>query len=215
MSYVTVETNGGTGTKELLAAPTKWITWEKGGSTYLRWPNRRHMNTLNTLLNDSESIPSVDWEKHEMSYVIVEISGATGDKELLAAPTRWIKWGKGGLTSLRWPNQKHLSMLNALLNDGGSIPSADWETHKCDLMRRSIPSLDAAERMMERMLQQRKGLAASEAIPVTVQKTEDPMAEEENLHEFSSNLTKVVDGEDPFGDVKPLSQSHYGAEEFD
>uniref|UniRef100_A0A182N3U9 Uncharacterized protein n=1 Tax=Anopheles dirus TaxID=7168 RepID=A0A182N3U9_9DIPT len=128
-----------------------------------------------------------------MSYVVVETTGATGDKELLAAPTKWIKWEKGGFTSLRWPNQRYLSTLNALLNDAGSIPSADWEKHKCDIMCRNIPSLETAERMVEQMLEQRKGPAASEAIPVTMQKTEDPMAEEENLHEFSSNLTKVVD----------------------
>uniref|UniRef100_A0A182QK87 DUF4806 domain-containing protein n=1 Tax=Anopheles farauti TaxID=69004 RepID=A0A182QK87_9DIPT len=64
MPYFVVETSDGFGNKEQLAAPEAWVQF-KGNQTFLCWPNVRNISTLNKLLADERSAPSMMWEKHE------------------------------------------------------------------------------------------------------------------------------------------------------
>uniref|UniRef100_A0A182N3Y8 Uncharacterized protein n=1 Tax=Anopheles dirus TaxID=7168 RepID=A0A182N3Y8_9DIPT len=64
MPYFIVETSDALGKKELLAAPEAWVEMKKG-KPYLHWPNVRNISSLNTLLADDRSVPSMMWEKHE------------------------------------------------------------------------------------------------------------------------------------------------------
>ncbi|XP_035893292.1 uncharacterized protein LOC118503749 [Anopheles stephensi] len=65
MPYAVVETIDAFGNKELLAAPEHWIQSQENGKQYLCWPNVRNITTLNALLEDESSVPSLMWEKHE------------------------------------------------------------------------------------------------------------------------------------------------------
>ncbi|XP_052903322.1 uncharacterized protein LOC128310665 [Anopheles moucheti] len=65
MPYVVVETTDTLGNKELLAAPESWLQKREDGKQYLCWPNVRNITTLNALLQDDCSVPSLMWEKHE------------------------------------------------------------------------------------------------------------------------------------------------------
>uniref|UniRef100_A0A182P5B5 DUF4806 domain-containing protein n=1 Tax=Anopheles epiroticus TaxID=199890 RepID=A0A182P5B5_9DIPT len=65
MPYAVVETTDALGNKELLAAPECWIQRHKDGKQYLCWPNVRNISSLNALLLDERSVPSLMWEKHQ------------------------------------------------------------------------------------------------------------------------------------------------------
>uniref|UniRef100_A0A182JS27 DUF4806 domain-containing protein n=1 Tax=Anopheles christyi TaxID=43041 RepID=A0A182JS27_9DIPT len=65
MPYAVIETTDALGNKELLAAPESWIQRRPNSKHYLCWPNVRNINSLNALLQDERSVPSLMWERHE------------------------------------------------------------------------------------------------------------------------------------------------------
>ncbi|XP_053659472.1 uncharacterized protein LOC128708518 [Anopheles marshallii] len=69
MPYVVVETTDTLGNNELLAAPESWIQQGEDGKQYLCWPNVRNITTLNALLQNDCSVPSLMWEKHECMII--------------------------------------------------------------------------------------------------------------------------------------------------
>ncbi|XP_053677059.1 uncharacterized protein LOC128727201 [Anopheles nili] len=73
MPFALVETTDVLGSKELVAAPETWIQRREGGKAYLCWPNVRNITTLNTLLSDENSMPSMMWEKHECQVKLTNI----------------------------------------------------------------------------------------------------------------------------------------------
>uniref|UniRef100_A0A182PZW8 DUF4806 domain-containing protein n=1 Tax=Anopheles farauti TaxID=69004 RepID=A0A182PZW8_9DIPT len=134
-----------------------------------------------------------------MSYVMVETTDATGTAELVAAPVSWIQWEAGGLTYLCWPNQRNVKTLQNLLNDECSVPRNDWEKHKCSIICKNIPTLEAAETIVEAMQEH------SRAVPIAPSVNDD-IVEEQFSEQQSLPDSERMDTEDPLVEEKPIHQ---------
>uniref|UniRef100_A0A4Y0BPV9 DUF4806 domain-containing protein n=1 Tax=Anopheles funestus TaxID=62324 RepID=A0A4Y0BPV9_ANOFN len=124
MPYAVVETTDTLGNKELLAAPESWIQEQDDGKQYLCWPNVRNITTLNALLQNDCSVPSLMWEKHECMvkrHNIVSLELATK-----------------AIEGIQRQSEKKTSPVRRVVHK-----SPDIDAHR---MRSSVPAKNARER---------------------------------------------------------------------
>ncbi|EDO64475.1 AGAP011075-PA, partial [Anopheles gambiae str. PEST] len=141
MAYAVLETTDVLGNKEILAAPEGWVRCTNG-KQYLCWPNVRNINSLNALLQDAHSVPSLMWEKHEC--VIKRSNLAT-----LALATKAID-------DMQNPSPEKGASANATSSSPAantqnekSSPTPVWEKRNCKIICQEVPSLAAGEKTIE------------------------------------------------------------------